>query len=117
MLRSLFMLICALSVVCVTQCGCLVSHSHHTVVRQGEPLQRIAFQSQQAKIAFEHHVKRELENGNNQSSSSLAVPFLLGLERSRKLSEAAVRNDAAAFYDANTDGVIDDGEVSLPHVE
>lgn len=114
MLRSLLMLICAFLVVCVTQCGCLLSHSHHSVVRQSEPLQQVAFQSQQAKIAFEHHVKRELENDNNRSSSSLAVPFLLGLEKSQRLSETAVRNDAAVFFDANADGIIDDKEASLP---
>lgn len=117
MRRSSIILICAFSVLSVTQTGCLISHSRHTVVRQGEPLQPVAFQSQQAKIAFEHRVQQKLEAKNNQSSSSLAVPFLLGLENSRRLSETAVRNDTAVFLDANADGIIDDTEVALPTIQ
>jgi len=108
--RSIFI---AAGICTLMMSGCLLSHSNHSVVRQAEPLQPFSFQSQQARQRYESQVEHSIEQGLDDSHSSLAVPFLLGLERSRKLSQSAVRNDVAVRLDVNGDGVISDQETSV----
>ena len=103
----------AFSCICLLNCGCLINHSHHTVLRQDEPLQSMTFESEYARSAFEQWVERANDDDSNRSSSSFAVPFIVGLKRSKSVSNNAVRNDVAALLDVNRDHHISDYEVSL----
>ena len=106
-------MIVVVSVCVLMMSGCLVNHSNHRVVRQSEALQPFSFQSETARENFESQVEHAVERGANDSHSSFAIPFLVGLERSRKLSDAAVRNDVGNRLDTNGDGVISDYETSV----
>ena len=106
-----FFALLLLAICLLTLPGCLLNHSRHTVVRQNEPLRSVAFESEQARIAFEEIVKEKSED--SESDAQLAIPFLLGLDWSNRLSASAVRNDAIAQLDINRDGIISDYETSL----
>lgn len=92
--------------------GCLLTHSNHTVIRQGEPLQPVAFETDKARHDFELHVEREIRESSGGAHSSFAIPFIVGLEKSTKKSENAIRNDTRVRYDTNGDGFISEFEVS-----
>jgi hypothetical protein len=93
--------------------GCLLTHSTHTVIREDEPLQAITYESEQTRNRFEGYVQNRLNDDRNHSHSAFAVPFLIGLERSRKTSENGIRNDALVRFDLNGDGYISDYEISF----
>ena len=97
----------------ILQTGCLLSHSHHTVIRQDEPLRPMTFASESARNAYEACVDAECNSDANNSRGSLAIPFLIGLERSRTTSESAIRNDVSTKFDINGDDHISDYEAGL----
>jgi hypothetical protein len=99
------------SIIMVSLSGCLLSHSNHKVVRQNEPLQQLAFESEQARAVFESRVERQMES--DESSASLGIPFLVGLEKTVKTAENAIRNDVATMLDINGDGIVSNHEASL----
>ena len=109
--KQLFIvLICSL---CAINCGCLINHSNHVVLRQNEALRPLAFESPTARQNFESAVEYALDNEADRSRASFAVPFLFGLERSTKVAKNAIRNDLAALMDINRDGYISDYEISV----
>ena len=97
----------------LSMCGCLFTHTRHTVIRESEPLESVTFESEPTRNAFENHVQDRLNNDSNHSQSAFAIPFLVGLQKSCKTSENAVRNDAIARFDVNGDRYISDYEISL----
>lgn len=111
MLRST--LFCLALIGSISFSGCLLTHTTHTVIRESEPLQPVTFQSEATRNTFENFVQDALNNDSNQSQSAFAIPFLLGLQKSSKTSENAVRNDAIARFDVNGDRYISDYEISL----
>lgn len=111
MIRSVLLI--GVSFFALMSCGCLLNHSHHTVIRQGEPLYPIAFETDAARTCFEEYVEQARTSSANESHSSLSIPFLLGLQRSKSVSESAIRNDAAVRFDANADGTISDYEANV----
>jgi len=76
-------------------------------------LQRLTFQSENARNVYEANAQRALEDESNVSSASLGIPFIVGLEHSKRISAAAVRNDVATALDINGDQHISDYEASL----
>ena len=113
MSRSPFALVSLVCLSSFTQCGCLLSHSHHKVVRQGEPLHAVTFESENARSAFEACAQSALSDETNESRSSFGIPFIVGLQRSRKVAPNAIRNDVATRLDLNGDRHITDDEASL----
>lgn len=109
--RAIILSLTAFSAVLVS--GCLVNHSHHQVIRKSEPLQHVTFQSEETRNAFEQCVQDAIDNDSNYAHSSFGVPFLLGLQRTQKTAENAVRNDTIAKFDVNGDLYISDYEISL----
>ena len=99
--------------VLVTQNGCLLNHSQHTILRHDEPLRPVTFESESARSTFEKCVSSECKDDCRKASASFAIPFLVGLERSQTISETAIRNDVGAKFDINGDGHISDYEASL----
>lgn len=91
--------------------GCLLSHSNHSVIRQDEPLLQLAFESEKARSVFESHVERR--QTEDEAHASLAIPFIVGLEKSVSTSENAIRNDVATMMDINGDRLISEQEVSF----
>jgi len=91
----------------------LLNHSNHVVLRQGEALQPMAFESDEAREIYENFVCGWQDNDNNQTKSSFGIPFIIGTQRSRKLAENAVRNDASIRFDRNLDGIISDQEAAV----
>ncbi len=106
--------VCCLAVSCVVAfSGCLLNYSHHSVVRQDEVLQPLTFESEQAKLSFEERVDAAMDSDRTQSERSFGIPFLIGVNRSSDLSEAAIRNDTATRLDVNGDRFISEYEASL----
>ena len=93
-------------VVLALNSGCLINHSHRTILRQTEPLYPVAFESAESKQIYEEFVEGWIEQEEEKSKSSLAIPFLIGTEHCKVTAENAVRNDVAARFDANGDGLI-----------
>jgi hypothetical protein len=106
-----FSIVIALS--CMIQTGCLLSHSNHVVLRQDEPLQQLTFESEQARNIYEAKVENSLNDESNTSQASFGIPFIVGLEQSKKVSESGVRNDVATQFDISGDRHISDYEASL----
>ncbi len=100
----------ALVLVCCS--GCLLNHSHHVVLRQDEPLYAAYFESEDGRHIYENFVRNQISNKSKQSESSFGIPFIIGAERSYRLAENAIRNDAAIRFDQNSDGLISDVEAS-----
>ena len=106
--------VCAVvAVVVVVNSGCLVNHSHRTIVRQTEPLYAVSFDSPQSKEVYEDFVDSWMEREEDLSKSSFAIPFLIGTEHSKVTSENAVRNDIALRFDADGDGLITQQEANV----
>lgn len=105
--------IASLGLLCFLQCGCLLNHSNHVVLRQDEPLRGMTFQSENARIVFEKAVKQSLDDDSDQSHASFGVPFIVGMERSETVADNAMRNDVGVLFDVNQDGHISDYEASL----
>lgn len=112
--RAALVLLLLTCLFCATQSGCLLNHTHHTVIRQGEPLRQITFESENARSIFEASAECALADDSDESSSSFGIPFILGLSKSQKTSRTAIRNDVATRFDINGDKHISDYEVSLP---
>ena len=108
--KILTMLVCGF---CLMQCGCLISHSNHQVVRQGEPLRQLTFESESARSAFEATAEHALDHDANESSAAFGIPFLIGLQHSRQTAPNAIRNDVATRLDLNGDQHISEYEASL----
>lgn len=81
------------------------------VIRQGEPLSPVGFESDFSKKSFESYVDSKLSDDANKSSASFGIPFLVGFEKSKTMSESAIRNDALARFDSDKNGIINDYEV------
>lgn len=113
-MKSNLMSALLLALVCAMQSGCLLTHSIHSVVRQDEPLRPLMFESERAKKLFEGNVKDAASDDSNEGNASFAIPFIVGLEKSTKLSGNAIRNDVATRMDLNGDRHISDYEASLP---
>ena len=103
----------AIGLSCCIQTGCLLSHSNHVVLRQEEPLQQLTFESEKARNTYESNVQKALNDESNTSHASFGIPFIVGLQQSKKLSESATRNDVATHFDLNGDRLISDYEASL----
>ena len=112
MRTAIFSTLC-LAIFAIIQTGCLLTHSHHTVVRQGEPLRPLTFESAEARETFEAVAEDSAENNSDESRSSFGIPFIVGLEKSSKTSSTAIRNDVATRFDINSDQHISDYEASL----
>ncbi len=113
MLNKMQIVVVPIAVVCLLQCGCLLNHSNHVVLRQGEPLRGLSFQSEETRDIFEQAVDQAKNDDSRKSRASFGVPFLIGLERSRTLGDSAVRNDIGNLFDIDQDGFISDYEASL----
>jgi hypothetical protein len=111
MKRAQFHFVFGSCILAILTTGCLLNHSNHMVIRQGEPLAPIGFESEFSKKSFESYVKSKLTDDANKSSSSFGIPFLVGFEKSKTMSESAIRNDALARFDTDKNGVINDYEV------
>ena len=103
----------AIALLCCIQTGCLLSHSNHVVLRQDEPLQQLTFESETARNAYEASVQQSLNDESNTSHASFGIPFIVGLQQSKKLSDSATRNDVATQFDISGDSHISDYEASL----
>lgn len=108
MTRNLFGFLALSAAICCTSTGCLLSHSNRVVLRQTESLQPVTFESDESKSIYESAVSSAVASGK--SEASLAIPFLVGLERTRTVAENAVRNDVAKQFDMNGDLYITDAE-------
>ena len=106
---SFLILVATLS---VGMSGCLLNHSHHVVVRQDEPLYASYFESDHGREVYEGYVRNQIQNNSKNSRSSFGIPFIISAERSHRIAENAVRNDAAIRFDRNSDGLISDEEAS-----
>ncbi len=103
----------SLPIIClVLVSGCLLNHSHETIIRQGEPLYPVTFETEEAHASFEAYVDEAEDNDDNFANSSFGIPLLIGLSRSKKTSVNAIRNDATIEFDINGDGMISDYEAS-----
>ena len=107
-MRTTFVCLAFSFAICCTGTGCLLSHSHRTVLRQTELLQPVTFESDESKSVYESAVSSAMSSGN--SKASLAIPFLVGLERTKSVAENAVRNDVAQQFDMDGDLHITDAE-------
>lgn len=112
-MKAKTLLVAAFGLICVSQIGCLLSHSNHVVVRQEEALQPVTFESEEARNLFESIVKNAIKEDSELGNASFAIPFIVGLEKSTKLSKSAIRNDVATRVDLNGDRLITEYEVSL----
>lgn len=86
--------------------GCLFVNHSTKVVRDKEPLQRVAFESEQAQQAFVagvHDLQTRKQNYNFQVS---AVPLLWWRSTANELSDNAIYNDQVSVCDTNGDGII-----------
>ncbi len=113
MMRNTFFASSFLALLCLTQVGCLLNHSNHTVVRQEEPLRGVTFETENARQVFEATAEAALEDDSNQSHASFGVPFIVGLEKSKSIAPNAIRNDVATRFDINGDGHISEYEATL----
>jgi hypothetical protein len=83
------------------------------VIRQGEPLTAITFESIEARSTFEDATRSAMNDDANESHSSLGIPFLVGLQCSKTVSPNAIRNDVAIRFDLNGDRHISDHEAAV----
>jgi hypothetical protein len=86
--------------------GCLFVNHSTKVVRDKEPMQRVAFESEQARQAFVagvHDLQTRKQSYNFQVS---AVPLLWWRSSANELSDNAIYNDQISVCDTNGDGVI-----------
>lgn len=100
--------ICALFLLLLP--GCLLTTSMTRVVRQDEKLMPVHFQSEYAQAAFQE----EIVDGDEDEVSefSLGIPFLLGINVKRVISENARYNDLVRRCDSNGDGLISEMEIA-----
>jgi hypothetical protein len=101
--------LCAIA--CAATTGCLLSHSNHSVIRQDEPLSPLVFETENARNMFESHVSER--QSKDEATTSFAIPFLVGLEKSVNTAENAIRNDVANLIDTNGDRIISEHEVNF----
>ena len=86
--------------------GCLFVNHSTKVVRDKEPMQRVAFESEQARQYFQaavHDLQSHKKSYNFQVS---AMPVLWWRSSANELSDNAIYNDQISVCDTNGDGVI-----------
>jgi hypothetical protein len=86
--------------------GCLFVNHSTKVVRDKEPMQRVAFESPQAQQAFAagvHDLQAHKQAYNFQVS---AMPILWWKSTANELSDNAIYNDQVSVCDTNGDGMI-----------
>ena len=113
MLRSSIVASGLLALFCVCQTGCLLNHTNHMVLRQDEAVKPLTFESEATRNSFEARVTQANEDNDDQSSASFGVPFIIGLEMTKKVSSSGIRNDLATQIDINGDSHISNYEISL----
>jgi hypothetical protein len=86
--------------------GCLFVNHSTKVVRDKEPMQRVAFESEQARQSFMagvHDLQSHKQSYNFQVS---AMPLLWWRSSANELSDNAIYNDQISVCDTNGDGFI-----------
>ncbi len=83
------------------------------VLRQDEPLRQLTFESESSRNAYESQAQLALDDESNVSRASFGIPFIVGMQQSKKISKAGIRNDVAKQLDINGDDHISNYEISL----
>jgi hypothetical protein len=83
--------------------GCITLFSKTEVVRGGEALRPVSFETEEAGRVFHDAVK---DGHGYVGGTHLGVPFVTFFRKSKVLSEPAKFNDAVTRCDTNQDGVI-----------
>ena len=92
--------------------GCLINAEGERVVRNNEARRTVQFESDTGLEQFQQTVRmRGSWASRYQGESSFGIPFIIGVEQRRVISENAFYNDQVSAADVNGDGVLSDAEV------
>ena len=92
--------------------GCLINAEGERIVREKEPRRTIDFESETGLERFQQAVQqRGSWSSRYQGESSFGIPFIIGIEQRRVISENAFYNDQVTAADVNGDGTLSDAEV------
>lgn len=92
--------------------GCLVTTHEVKLVREDEPRQAVAFESDEGMTQFHAAVNRRSDRGGRERGrSSFNIPFIVSANSRKVLSRTAFFNDQVVLADINADGTLSDAEV------
>lgn len=104
--------IAALAVMATLAAGCLLTTHETKLVREDEPRQAVAFESDEGMTEFHAAVNRRADRGaRERGRSSFNVPFIVSANTRKVLSRTAFFNDQVRLADINADGTLSDVEV------
>ena len=85
--------------------GCVVMGQKEIIVREGETVKQVEFESEQAGILFRKTSKPIISRKDKQNES-FVIPFIIAYQTTKTLSENARYNDEINKCDTDGDGYI-----------